>query len=234
MEYQEIMDRLKSMFSEGNRKGMTRFGINIEKAYGVPIPFIRKMARRIEKNHTLAQELWSSGVHEARILAGLVDEVDKVTEKQMDEWVKDFDSWDLCDQVCSNLFDKTPFAYKKVIEWSSEKKEFIKRAGFVLIACLAVHDKSADDKTFEQFFSIIKRDAYDKRNFVKKAVNWALRQIGKRSITLNHKAISLSNEIEELDSEAAKWIAKNALSELKSEKIQMRLKEYKSKNLKIL
>ena len=142
----------------------------------------------------------------------------------METWVKDFDSWDICDQVCSNLFDKTPFAYRKVIEWSNREEEFVKRAGFVLMATLSVHDKKADDKKFEQFFPIIKREANDNRNFVKKAVNWALRQIGKRNISLNKKAIKTAKEIQKMDSKSAKWIASDAIRELTNEKIQKRLK----------
>ena len=145
----------------------------------------------------------------------------------METWVKDFDSWDVCDQVCSNLFDKTPFAYRKAIEWSKREEEFVKRAGFVLMATLSVHDKKADNKKFEQFFPIIKRESNDNRNFVKKAVNWALRQIGKRNLSLNKKAIKTAKEIQKMDSKSARWIASDALRELTSEKIQKRLKSKK-------
>ena len=147
----------------------------------------------------------------------------KVTEKQMESWVRDFDSWDLCDQVCSNLFDKTPFAYRKAVEWSGRKEEYVKRAGFVLMACLAVHDKKVGGAAFVKFFPIIAREANDDRNFVKKAVNWALRQIGKRSLTLNKEAIETATLIGTMDSPSAKWIASNALYELQSEKVQKRL-----------
>jgi len=147
-----------------------------------------------------------------------------VTEAQMEEWAVEFDSWDVCDQCCMNLFRKTPFAYKKAFEWSMRDEEFVKRAAFTLIATLAVHDKKADDSKFEQFFPIILRESSDNRNFVKKAVNWALRQIGKRNLYLNKKAIILAEKINKTESKSAKWIAKDALRELKSEKIQIRLK----------
>jgi 3-methyladenine DNA glycosylase AlkD len=137
--------------------------------------------------------------------------------------VADFDSWDVCDQVCSNLFDKTEFALKKASEWSGRKEEFVKRAGFVLMAALAVHDKDADGKTFLNFLSIIKREATDERNFVKKAVNWALRQIGKRNIKLNKAAIKTTEEIRKIDSKAARWIATDALRELTSVAVLKRL-----------
>lgn len=153
----------------------------------------------------------------------MVDEPAKVTERQMDSWAKDFDSWDVCDEVCMNLFDKTPFAYEKAVEWSSRKEEFVKRAGFALMACLAVHDKTADDKQFLAFLSAIKRVATDDRNFVKKAVNWALRQIGKRNKRLNAAALKTAKEIQALDCKAAKWIAADAIKELESTTLKRKL-----------
>jgi len=221
----EILNKLKSLANPESVKGMARFGIKPEKAYGVSIPDLRRLAKQIGKNHDLAGQLWSSGIHEARILAGMIDDPEAVTEVQMESWVADFDSWDVCDQCCSNLFDKTVFAYPKAIEWSARRQEFVKRAGFVLMAVLAVHDKAADDDRFLQFFPIIKREAGDERNFVKKAVNWALRQIGKRNPALNRAAINLGQEIKTIDSRAARWIAGDALRELASEKIQTRLRQ---------
>ena len=155
--FEEILIKLKSLSNPEAVAGMARFGINTKKAYGVSIPDLRKMAKGIGKNHILAQKLWDSGIHEARILAGMIDLPERVTEKQMKHWVKDFNSWDVCDQVCSNLFDKTKFAHKKAIEWSKRREEFVKRAGFVLMAALAVHDKEASDKEFLKFLPIIKR-----------------------------------------------------------------------------
>jgi len=226
MNTHEILNKLKSLSNPESVKGMARFGIKPENAYGVSIPDLRRLAKQIGKNHTLAGKLWSSGIHEARILAGMVDDPEQVTESQMERWVKDFDSWDVCDQCCSNLFDKTVFAYPKAIEWSEHRLEFVKRAGFVLMAVLAVHDKAADDDQFKQFFPIIKREARDERNFVKKAVNWALRQIGKRNRALNQAAINIGQEIKTIDSKAARWIAGDALRELTSEKIQKRLHHF--------
>lgn len=168
---------------------MSRFGINPKNTLGISVYIIRGIAKKTGTNHKLAQQLWNSRIHEARLLAGFIDEPARVSERQMERWVKDFDSWDVCDQVCGNLFDKTKFAYKKALEWATRKEEFVKRAGFVLMAALSVHDKKTKDQKFERFFPAIKRYSTDERNFVKKAVNWALRQIGKRNINLNKKAI---------------------------------------------
>jgi 3-methyladenine DNA glycosylase AlkD len=220
-----IVKELKSLSNPKAVEGMARFGINPQNTYGVSIPNLRKIAKKIGKNHKLAQQLWQSKIHEARILAGMVDEPSMVSEKQMNKWVKDFDSWDVCDQVCLNLFDKTKFAYQKAIEWSKNNEEFVKRAGFVLMAVLAVHNKEMSDQEFVRFFPIIKREAKDARNYVKKAVNWALRQIGKRDIGLNTKAIETAKEIQKTGSKSAKWIAQDAIKELTSNAIQKRLKE---------
>jgi 3-methyladenine DNA glycosylase AlkD len=216
MNYNEILKKLKSLSDPKAVEGMARFGINPKNTYGVSIPEIRKLAKEIGKDHKLAQQLWSSGIHEARILAGLVDRIEDVTEEQMEKWVKDFDSWDVCDQVCMNLFDKTKFAYAKAEEWSKRKEEFVKRAGFALMASLAVHDKKSKDEEFLKFLPIIKRESTDERNFVKKAVNWALRQIGKRNKNLNKLAIQTAKEIQKIDSKTSKWIASDAIKELKS------------------
>jgi len=199
-----IINELKKNANPENVAGMARFGINAENALGISIPFLRDFAKQIGNDHSLAEELWSSAIHEARILAGLVDDPKMVTERQMDRWVKDFDSWDVCDQVCSSLFDKTEFAYKKAFEWSERDEEFVKRAGFVLMAALSVHDKKASDKDFEKFLPVIAREADDERNFVKKAVNWALRQIGKRNLELNKKAINYASSIQKSGSKSAK------------------------------
>jgi len=212
-----IISELRSYANPKNLKGMARFGIHGKNMLGgPPIPVLRKMAKEIGKNHELALELWQSKIHEARILAEMIDEPAKVTEKQMDSWVKDFDSWDICDQVCSNLFDKTQFAYRKIGEWTKRKEEFVKRAGFVLMAVLAVHDKKASDGVFRKFLPIIKRESIDERNFVKKAVNWALRQIGKRNPHLRNEGIKTAEEILKIDNRAAQWIAKDAIRELNS------------------
>ncbi len=213
-----ILMRLKELGSPEALEGMAKFGINTTSAYGVSVTELRRMAKRIGQNRDLALKLWASGIHEARILAGMVDEPERVTERQMDAWVRDFDSWDVCDQVCSNLFDKTEFAYKKALEWSHAREEFVKRAGFVMMACLAVHDRTARDKDLERFLPIIVREANDERNYVKKAVNWALRQIGKRDPRLNRSAIATAKEIQKIDSPSARWIAADALRELEKKK----------------
>jgi 3-methyladenine DNA glycosylase AlkD len=219
----EIIKKIKSLSSSKNREGMERFGINIATAYGTSVPALRKIAKQIGKNHNLAIELWHTKIHEAQILASMIAEPEKLTEKQMDEWIKDFNSWDVCDQVCLNLFDKTAIAYKKAGEWSARYDEFEKRAGFALMAALATHDKNAPDKNFIKFLPIITRKSGDDRNFVKKSVNWALRQIGKRNLTLNKLAIKTAEEIQKIDSKTAKWMATDALHELTSSAVQDRL-----------
>jgi len=223
MQYNEIISRLKSLSNPRAVEGMARFGINPDNTLGVSIPELRKMARETGKDHDLAQQLWASGIHEARIMASLIDSPDMVTGEQMEDWVKDFDSWDVCDQCCSNLFRRTVFAYQKAVEWSSNDSEFIKRAGFVMMACLAVDDKQTDDAKLEPFLPIIKRESWDNRNFVRKAVNWALRQIGKRNLNLNGKAVEMAREIKDMDSKSARWIASDALRELTSQAILERL-----------
>ncbi len=213
--------------SKGNPKslaGMSRFGIETNKAFGVSVPELRKIARRVGEDHQLALGLWQTGIHEARILAGMIDEPERITETQLEEWAGDFDSWDVVDGVCGNLFDKTPYAVPKAHEWSERKEEYVKRAGFVLMAELAVHSKKAADNVFLGFLPVIAREAQDERNFVKKAVNWALRQIGKRNLTLNKAAIRTAKKIRTMPSRSAKWIAADALRELTSDGVQNKLK----------
>jgi len=175
MEYEEIIEKLKSMKNSSNVEGMARFGINPKKNLGISVSTLRKIAKEIGKNHHLALELWKSGIHDARLLACFIDNYELVTDEQMDSWAEDFDSWDICDQACTSLFDLNPIAWKKIFEWSNRCEEFVKRGAFSLIAGLAVHDKKADDKKFEQFFPIIIRESTDDRNYVKKSLNWALR-----------------------------------------------------------
>jgi len=224
MQYEKVLAKLKALSNPDAVAGMTRFGINPKHTYGISIPNLQKIAKEIGKDHSLAGRLWSSGIHEARILACMIDEPEQVTEKQAEQWVRDFDSWDVCDQCCNRLFDKTPFAWRKAEEWSSRKEEFVKRAGFVLMTQLAVHDKKAADERFEHFFHIIVRESVDSRNFVKKAVNWALRQIGKRNRNLNIRAAEAAREILQKDSKTARWIASDALRELTGEKVQNKLR----------
>jgi 3-methyladenine DNA glycosylase AlkD len=224
MKCEDILNKLKALSNPEAVAGMARFGINPENILGISIPTLRGLARGIGKDHALAQELWSSGIHEARILASMIDDPKTVTEEQMEAWVKDFDSWDVCDQCCMNLFEKTEFAYQKCVEWSSRRDEFVKRAGFALMARLAVSDKRAGDEEFMKFLPIIKRESVDDRNYVRKAVNWSLRQIGKRNRSLNRAATMTAKEIQKIDSKSARWIASDALRELTSEKVQRRLK----------
>lgn len=220
---EEVIIKLKALSNPHNVEGMARFGINPQKLFGISIPPLRKLAKEIGKNHGLALEVWDSGYHEARILASMIDEVDKVTEEQMEKWAADFDSWDVCDQTCMNLFVYTDFAVKKAIGWSRREEEFVKRAAFAMMACYAWKIKKAPDKLFDPFFPIIIRESTDNRNFVKKAINWALRQIGKRNKNLNKKAIETAKEIQKIDNKAAKWIANDALRELNSSAVKKRL-----------
>jgi 3-methyladenine DNA glycosylase AlkD len=220
----DILEKLRGLGNARDREGMARFGINVENALGISVTQLRRLAKEIGEDHDLAQRLWATGIHEGRILASIVDVPSEVTEAQMEAWAADFDSWDLVDQCCGNLFDKTPFGWDKAIEWSRRDEEFVKRAGFALMAYLAVHDKKAADGRFEKFLPIIEREATDDRNFVKKAVNWALRQIGKRNARLNELAIRRAERIKKLDSKAARWIASDALRELKKPTVQQRLR----------
>jgi 3-methyladenine DNA glycosylase AlkD len=206
---------------------MARFGINPTHTLGISIPVLRRIAGEIGTDHRLAQALWASGVHEARILAGFIDDPARVTPTQMNRWAAAFDSWDVCDQVCSSLFDRTPFAFQKAIEWTRRREEFVRRAGFVLMAALAVHDRQAPDEPFERFLRIIARGSADERNFVKKAVNWALRQIGKRNRRLNRKAIAQAKVIQQMPSRAARWIAADAVRELTGDAVRRKLERAK-------
>lgn len=216
--------RLRSLADPGSRAGMERFGIRAEKTLGVSMPKLRALARECGRDHDLAARLWESGFHEARILASLVDEPDRVTEEQAEQWAADFDSWDLCDQCCMNLFRRLPFARSLAVAWSARGEEFVKRAGFALMATLAVHDGKSNDAVFEEFLALVERESTDGRNFVRKAVNWALRQIGKRSMALNTKALRTAERIAAIDSPAARWIAADALRELHDPKIISRIR----------
>lgn len=216
MKLEEIIKELKKNSNLVDREGMARFGINPKYALGVRVPVMRSLAKKIGRDHTLALALWQTKIHEARILASMVDEPQKITEQQIDAWISEFNSWDLCDQCCMNLFDKLQIAYEKANQLAKEESEFTRRAGFALMSCLAWHDKKAANGKFEEFLPTIIRHADDPRNFVKKAVNWALRQIGKRNPALRKKAIETAQEIlvKYPESATAKWVAKDALKEL--------------------
>jgi 3-methyladenine DNA glycosylase AlkD len=221
----EVMEQLKSKAKPEQVEGMSRFAIAGEQRMGVSVPDMRKIAKGIGKDHRLALDLWETGVPEGMIVAGMIAEPEKLTEEQMESWVVDINSWDICDQVCMNLFEKSPLAEKKIFDWSGRDEEFVKRTAFALIACLAWHDKAAADQDFIKYFPVIVSGSSDDRNFVKKAVNWALRNIGKRSLGLNKAAIEVANEIKDIDSKSARWIASDAIRELESEKIQERLRK---------
>lgn len=222
-----VLEKLRAHARPEELEGMARFGMAIENRLGVSVPAMRKLAKQIKKNHQLALGLWETGFAEAQIVAALIAEPEKLTEPQMESWVKDFNSWDVCDQVCMNLFDKSPFAWKKVRDWAQREEEYVKRAAFALIACLAWHDKQASDEKFVDLLSIIKRGATDPRNYVKKSVNWALRHIGKRNSDLNKAALKTAYEIREIDAKPARWIASDAIRELESEAVQRRLSSKK-------
>ncbi len=219
-----ILKEFKKLGNEKNRAGMARFGINADQAYGIKIPVLRALAKKIGRNHMLAIDLWQTKKHEARLLAIFIADKKQVTEELMELWLNDFNSWDLCDQAIMNLFDKHPLAYKKAIEWSKRKEEFQRRAGFAMMASLAVHDKKMADSEFKTFYLPLKNGARDERIFVKKAVNWAIRQMGKRSRFMCREMIQLSKDIAKIDSKSARWIAADALRELQDKKIVARIK----------
>lgn len=231
MTTKEIIKKLESLENPENIAGMKRFGIVAKKAFGVSAPVLKNLAKEIRKQsndrHALALELWETGIHEARVVAYLIDDAKQVSEKQMDSWAKDFDNWAICDGTCGHLFCKTEFADKKVFEWSEREEEFVKRAGLVLPAWLAVHDKNASDAQIAQFLPLLERKADDERNFIKKAVNWSLRQIGKRSLNLNKLAIETAERIKLQNTKSARWIASDALRELRNEKTIERLRKKK-------
>jgi len=229
MKFEKVIKKLNEMARPENVEGMKRFGIIHEKNLGITVTKLRKFAKEIGENHELAVKLWNTKIRDARMLAACIEDPKKVSEEQVESWLKDIQCWDLCDHCCGHFFDQTPFAYDKAVEWSNRKEEFQKRAGFSLVAWLAVHDKKKDDKWFEEFLEIIKRESTDERKYVKKAVNWSLRQIGKRNIDMNKKAIKTAKELIIKYDKTAKWIGKDALRELKSKKIEKRLKLKKSK-----
>jgi 3-methyladenine DNA glycosylase AlkD len=220
----DVLDKLQSKAQPERLEGMAKYGMTVEQRLGVSVPDMRKLAKEIGRDHKLALDLWRTGIAEARIVAGMVGDPAKLTEEQMENWVKGINSWDVCDQVCMNLFEKNQLAWKKIVDWSEREEEFVKRTAFSLVACLAWHDKKASDDKFIEFLPVIIREATDERNFVKKAVNWALRNIGKRNLNLNRAAINAAKEIQRLDSKAARWIAADAIRELESDAIQSKLR----------
>ena len=225
---ENLLAELRKLGEKRNVEGMAHFGIVAKNVYGVSKPKMDELAKRIGRDHELALELWGSGVHDARILAGMIDEPRKVTVAQMNRWVLDFDNWDVCDGTCCHLFVFADAAWDRAVEWTKRKAEFQKRAGFALIAYLAYRDKTAKDDQYKKMLPILLREAHDDRNFVRKAVNWALRNIGKRNLQLNRAAIGTAQKMKRMDSHAARWIAADALRELEGEAVQARLRRKKA------
>ncbi len=230
MRAEEVLKILQSLGSKKAREGMEKFGITSDRSLGISTPVLRSLARKLGRDHRLAAELWACGIFEARIIAAMVDEPDKVSQSQMDRWVGAFNSWAICDGCCCYLFRRTPFAWNKAVEWSKHPKEYVKRAGFSLMAYLAVHDKEADDLQFQKMLPIIEREAGDERLYVRKAVNWALRQIGKRNQRLNRLAIESAKRIRSQNTSSARWIASDALRELQGAPVQRRLENKGAKS----
>ena len=223
MQYTDIIRKFEAMSNPEAVKGMAKFGITPKCNFGVSMPNIINISKEIGNDHELAQQLWDSDIRETRILACLIDDPKLITDEQMEQWVRDFDYWEICDQCCIKLFRKTKYAHQKALEWSLNNEEYIKRAGFVLMATLAVHDKAVENSRFKEYLPVIIREATDERISVKKAVNWALRQIGKRNPELNREAINAAKTIKLINSKSARWIATDALRELESPAIQKRL-----------
>jgi 3-methyladenine DNA glycosylase AlkD len=221
MESREVLAELEAIGNARDREGMARFGINVDNALGISVTTLRKLGGRLPRDHRLAGELWDSGIHEARILASIVDSPELVSRTQMERWVRAFDSWDLCDQVCMNLFWATPFAHEKLVGWSGRRGEFVKRAAFAMIASTAVKDRGAPAQRFIGYLPIIDREAEDDRNLVRKAVSWALRQIGKRDPGLHGPALDLARRLAERPE--TRWVGRDALRELDGAEVRARL-----------
>lgn len=219
-----MLSRLEALADPQRVEAMPRFGVRAQRAFGVSVPALRKLAREFRYEHALAQRLWDTGIHEARALAAMIDDPALVTEEQLERWAADFSSWDICDCCCGDLFWRTPFAYPKALEWARRDEEYVKRAGFSLMAALAREDKRAPDARIAEFLPAIAAAANDERNFVKKAVSWALREVGKRSPALNSQAIATAQQLRQRASRSARWIATDALRELTGEAVQGRLR----------
>lgn len=220
-----ILAELKRHKNPASIRGMASVGINPENSYGICMPRLMAMARRIGTDHRLAQGLWASGIRDARILATMVEDPSLVTGGQMDSWARDLDSWDVCDSACMRVFWRAKDARRKIAQWGRDRREFVRRASFSLLAFLTVHDKKAPDKEFEGYLPLIVSASTDERNYVRKAVNWALRTIGKRSLRLNAKAITVASRLSTSKSKSARWIGSDALRELKGVKVQARLRK---------
>jgi len=220
----EALTWLERRGTKKNRDGMARYAIVAPKAFGVSVADIRQLAKKLGRDHELAAALWETGWYEARMLTAFVDEPDRVTPTQMDRWARDFDNWAICDTLCFHLFDRTPHAWRKIAQWSTKRDEFVKRAAFALLASIALHDKKEADEPFLRSLELIERGATDDRNFVKKAVSWALRSIGRRNSALNAAAVAVAKRLVESAESAPRWVGRDALRELTSPAVQRRLK----------
>lgn len=219
----DVVRELRRLSTQQTKDGMARYGIPSDKAFGVPVGVIRKLAERLGKSHRLAEELWRAGHYEARLLATFVDDPELVTEAQMDRWCRDFDSWAICDTACFALFDRTPHALGRVRAWSKSDREFVKRAAFALLASLTVHAKDVSEAQLLRCLPLIEAAAADERHFVKKAVNWALRSLGKKSPALHREAVALAERLAAATAPAPRWVGKDALRELRGASVQRRL-----------
>jgi 3-methyladenine DNA glycosylase AlkD len=206
---------MRALANPAALESMARFGVDTSSALGLSVPTIRTIARRLGKDQRLAEELWGSGVHEARKLASLVADPKLMKRSTMDRWVRDFQSWDVCDSCCCDLFDRTPFVWQKIPKWASSDSEYVRRAGFSTLACAAVHDKAAPDRHFLDGLALVEQYAFDGRNFVRKSVNWALRNIGKRNARLLPAAVACARRVQAQGSGSARWIAADALREFR-------------------
>jgi len=224
MEPNDVLAWLKQQGTRRTLNEMARYGIVAQRAFGVPMGTLLAMKKRLGTDHALAIALWESGWYEARLLAAQLGDPQRVTARQMNAWAASFENWADCDTVCFKLWDRTPLAWEKARQWSTSPREFVKRGGFVLMACLALHDKAAPDKRFLAFLPLIEKGASDERNFVKKGVNWALRSIGGRSRALHASALAVARRLAQSENAAPRWVGKDALRQLASPKARSRLK----------
>lgn len=223
MQLSQVMHRLKEVSRPDEIERMAAYGLAADRNMGVRIPDLRRLAREIGMGHNLALELWAAGYRETRILAGLVADPDRVDPALMNDWAADLSDWEVCDQNCINLFRKTPWAWEKAVEWVFREEEFVRRAGYVLVAALAVHEKEAPDQQFIDLLPLVEANADDDRNFVKKAANWALRQIGKKNAELNRAAVELAARLKDHPTRSGRWIGSDAHRELTSDQVRQRL-----------